>query len=426
MVKPARVVALAAVIGCLAIGCSAEDTPKVPVKDGIVMPSRPVTEAIADAMKFLKKADGAYVPGRIDGDLAGYFTSAHVNADGSRLDRGLSFPARQHGYFIRAFLLYHKHSGEKEWLDRARDLADWNLAHSTPKDAAYANLPYSAYCHGKPGGSADKDSTEPDKAAWIGSAYIALYEATSEKKYLDGARAIAETLVKRQNQDGSWPFRVIWKDGKVYQEFGGAPVFFVRFFEDILRHEKKPSYQEARDKALKLMIERNVEKDLWGTYHEDIKGKPENAYSAEPMCFTADYLFRNAKAHPEYVEMGRRIISRLEGRLVHTKGHAAAPAPAVSEQQGFEHMMPGHTARYCLALTDLYKAAGDKEARRKALSGINALTYMQAPSGLFATFFQKVNEKNPNADRPNWYSQHLYTVCHILEAMPSLPEIGAR
>jgi hypothetical protein len=88
-------------------------------------------------------------------------------------------------------------------------------------------------------------------------------------------------------------------------------------------------------------------------------------------------------------------------------------------------MMPGHTARYCLALTDLYKATGDKEAKRKALSGFNALTYMQSSDGLFATFFQKVNERNPNAKRPNWYSQHLYTVCHVLEAMPSLPEINA-
>ncbi len=405
------------------IACTAKGEDQVQVKDGIVMPRRPVCEAIADAMKFLKKADGAYVPGKIDGELAGYFLSAHVNADGSRVDRQLAFPARQHAYFIRTFLLWRKHTGEDEWLVRARDLADWNLAHSTPADAHYPHLPYSAYVDGKPTGSGDLNSTEPDKAAWIGSAYIALCDATSEKKYLTAAKAVANTLVKRQNADGSWPFRVIPGDGKVYQEFGGAPVFFVQFFEDMLRYDKKSAYEKAHDQALKLMIDRNVEKDLWGTYHEDVKLKPENKYSAEPMCFTADYLFRNAKAHPEYIEMGRRILGRLEGRLVHTEGHPAAPAPAVSEQEGFEHMMPGHTARYCLALADLYAATGDKDAKRKALSGINALTYMQSPAGLFATFFQKVNEKEGAKPRPNWYSQHLYTVCHVLEALPLLPEI---
>jgi hypothetical protein len=123
--------------------------------------------------------------------------------------------------------------------------------------------------------------------------------------------------------------------------------------------------------------------------------------------------------------MGRKVLSRMEERLVHTEGHPAAPAPAVSEQAGFEHIMPGHTARYCLALVDLYKVTGDQAAKKKALSGVNALTYMQSEAGLFRTFFQLVNEKNPGRQRPDWYSQHLYTVCHVLELMPSLPEVAA-
>ena len=91
--------------------------------------------------------------------------------------------------------------------------------------------------------------------------------------------------------------------------------------------------------------------------------------------------------------MGRRVIRRMEERLVHTEGHAAAPAPAVAEQAGFNHIMPGHTARYCLALADLYAVTHDEQVRRRAMSGINALTYMQAPSGLFRTFFHSVNPK---------------------------------
>lgn len=432
MISPTRIVtaacALAALIFVNGSANAAEEPATQPVKvvDGVVMPRQPVADAIAQAMQFLKKADGAYVPGKIDGELAGYFTSAFVEEDGSRSNRQMCFPARQHAYFIFTFLHYHQHTREEEWLARAKDLADWNLTHSTPSEAFYANVPYSVWTDGKPGGSGDKDAIEPDKGAWIGSAYLALFGATKDQKYLDGAKAIGNTLARRQNQDGSWPFRVVPEDGTVRQAFGGAPVFFVEFFEKLLAHEKDSSYQKTYEAALKLMLDRNVEKNLWGTYHEDIKDKPQDYLSAEPMSFTAAYLFRRGKQHPECIEMGRKVISKLEARLVHTEGHPAAPAPAVSEQAGFQHMMPGHTARYCLALANLYAATGDEDARRKAASGINALTYMQSPAGLFRTFFQMVNEKNPDKQRPNWYSQHLYTVCHVLEAMPLLPELKGK
>ena len=88
--------------------------------------------------------------------------------------------------------------------------------------------------------------------------------------------------------------------------------------------------------------------------------------------------------------------------------------------------MPGHTARYCLALADLYSLTHDEQVKRQAMSGINALTHMQAPSGLFRTFFHSVNPKAAKTKRPDWYSQHLYTVCHVLEAMPCLPELAPK
>jgi hypothetical protein len=419
-----------------AASAAAADNPattqsSVPVVDGVVQPRRPLPAAIADAMAFLKKSDGGYVPGKADVNSPGaakgeglpaYFRTAHVLADGSPSARKFCFPGRQHAYFIFTFLHYGKYSGEGEWLLRARDLADWNLSHSTPADAAWPNLPWSAWTDGHGGGSQDKESTEPDKAAFLGSAYLALYEATKDAKYLDGAKKIADTLVAKQRDDGSWPFRVIPGDGKVFQDFGGAPVFYVDFFEQLQQLAPDPRYQKAYDRATKMMIDRNVDKNLWGTYHEDIREKAPGYLSAEPMSFTAAYLFRSAKRHPEYIDMGRKVLARMEERLVHTEGHPAAPAPAVSEQAGFQHMMPGHTARYCMALARLYAVTGDERARRTAVSGINALTYMQSPEGLFKTMFQLVNEKNPNKKREDWYSQHLYTVCHVLEAMPLLPK----
>lgn len=399
----------------------------VKVVDGVVQPRRPLPDAIADAIQFLRKADGAYVPGRIDGELAGYFMSAHVKPDGSRVTtRQLSFPARQHAYFIRTFLHYYTYTGEKEWLQRARDLAEWNIAHSTPATDAYPNLPYSAHQNGKPTGSADKNSIETDKPAFLGTAYLALYESTGEKRYLAAARKIAATLIPRQRADGSWPFRVIPADGSIFEDMGGAPVFFVEFFDRLNRHEPKPEYVRTRDHAARLMIARNVEAGQWGTYHEDIRPKSGAHLSAEPMSFTAAYLFSEASAHPEYVALGQRVLRQMEARLVHTEGHAASPAPGVAEQATFAHIMAGHTARYCLALANLYRVNQDPAVKRRAISGLNAVTFMQSETGLFRTHFydtKQKKEKDP-ARVNNWYSQHLYTVCHMLESMPAFPEIA--
>lgn len=64
--------------------------------------------------------------------------------------------------------------------------------------------------------------------------------------------------------------------------------------------------------------------------------------------------------------------------------------------------------------------------KRRALSGLNAVTHMQSDAGLFRTHFydtRKKEVKDP-ATAPNWYSQHLYTVCHLLESLPVFPEIA--
>jgi hypothetical protein len=79
--------------------------PSVPVVDGVVQPRRPLPDAIRDAIAFFKKSDGGYVPGKLDGPLAAYFRTAHVQPDGSPSDRKFCFPARQHAYFINTFLL---------------------------------------------------------------------------------------------------------------------------------------------------------------------------------------------------------------------------------------------------------------------------------------------------------------------------------
>ena len=395
------------------------------VKDGVAQPLRPIAVAVSNAMNFLKMADGGYVPGRIEGELAAYFTDAFMSVDGTRSTRNIIYPGRLHGYFIRTFLSYYTYTGDREWLLRARDLADWNIAHSTPAGTLYPDLAYATFEKGRPAGHKDKDCIQPDKAAFMGASYLLLYEGTGEARYLEAARKVAGALVARQREDGSWPFRVVPENGAIRQDRGGAPVNFVEFFGRMLRHENKAVYGQARDKALAYMIARNVERAVWSTYHEDVGLTQGTHLSAEPMTLTADFLFRHAATHPEYLAMGQRVLKQMEAKLVHTEGHGAAPAPAVAEQSGFEHIMSGHTARYGAALAHLCRVTQDEALKRRALSTLHGVIYMQTGTGIFRTFFYDTQKKTSqtNADRI-WFSQHLYAVYHLLDAMGVFPALA--
>lgn len=397
--------------------------PRVKIVDGIVQPRTPIADSLRRAMLFLRRSDGQYVPGRIDGDLAGYFHTCLVQSNGERDPSVVAYPARHHAYFILTFLRYHEYTGDAEWLLRARDLADWEIAHSTPADSHCPYLAYSTMVNDKPGGGPDKNAIEPDKSAFIGAAYLAVHQATGDKRYLDAAKRVADSLVRLQRKDGGWAFRIVPEDGSVLQDFGGAPVFFVTFFEDLLAVDDKPEYRRACDAALAYMLKTNVEQEEWGTYHEDVPPVKKSYSAAEQTCFTAAYLLDHARQRPEYLPMAMKVLHHIEERFVHKSEHPMSPAPAVAEQPGCNHIMPGHTARYCATLARLYGLTHDDKHRRAVLSGLAGTTYMQNEYGLFRTWVWDVNNKAERGGE-DWYSQHLYTVYHMLESLGMLPELA--
>jgi len=121
------------------------------------------------------------------------------------VDRFVSYPAFHHSLLIKTFIGYSKYSGDGRALKEAVKLADWDIAHSTPGDWAYGNLPYSTYQEKKPGGFRDKTGLMPDKAAIMALAYIDLYKATSKPRFLKAAQAIAQTLADRQRPNSFAP-----------------------------------------------------------------------------------------------------------------------------------------------------------------------------------------------------------------------------
>ncbi|MEO8370503.1 MAG: hypothetical protein ABI806_15070, partial [Candidatus Solibacter sp.] len=114
-------------------------------------------------------------------------------------------------------------------------MADYWLSHGMSKpDLMWANLPY-PYNLDVHSGQYDGDMRagkgflQPDKAASFGAELVMLYKATGDRKYLDAALKIADTLAaKVQPGDGEnspWPYRVNAATGEVHKQEKGGKTF---------------------------------------------------------------------------------------------------------------------------------------------------------------------------------------------------------
>ena len=196
----------------------------VPVVDGIVQPRQPLPAAIADAMAFPEERPTATTCRarstwrRRPRKLAGYFTSAHVNDDGSRSNRKLASRA--------AARLLHLHvPALPQVLRRSRVARPRSRpGRLEPRRIRRPPTRPGRTCPGRSGptatrgGSQDKDSLEPDKAALFGTAYLALFDATKRAEVprrREADRGHARPRIRARTGAGrsaSFP-----QDGRVFQ-----------------------------------------------------------------------------------------------------------------------------------------------------------------------------------------------------------------
>ncbi len=159
--------------------------------------------------------------------------------------RGMSFLLEDHLKWFRGW----EYSGNKQALTEAVKLGDWNIAHSTPDNWAYGNMPYSTFEEKKPGGFRDKSGIMPDKGAIMALAFIELYKASGKPRFLQAAEAIAQTLVRNQRANGTWPFRVDPETEEVVEEYTSSVIFAIKLFEALDEINQNTQYRANRDQT---------------------------------------------------------------------------------------------------------------------------------------------------------------------------------
>jgi rhamnogalacturonyl hydrolase YesR len=284
---------------------------------------------------------------------------------GNKLDYDGAYPAFHHSLFMRAFLNCYRYYGDEKWLARAKQLADWNIARSTPPDCAYPNLPYSTVWEGKMGGFMDRGGIMLDKVGWTGLMYLRLYGTTGDAKYLKAARNIGDTLLKVQNKDGSWYFRVRLDGGKPIQDYTGNQVFNVQFLEKLTSVTGEKRYLGSAAKAWKWLEDNPLRTDHWEAFYEDVdltQGSIGNWDAIEAGRYLA------AKGE---IAGAKRIADWVRGNYgVVNNGRGIA----IMEQTAYMVPMNCHTMHWCQLLADLYRATRRPEYRKAVISSVNMCT----------------------------------------------------
>ena len=99
-----------------------------------------------------------------------------------------AYPAFHHSIIIGGLLNCYDFTKDKKYLNVARQLADWEINHSTPATDKLPNLPYSTTYNGKMGGNVDGDTVFLDKVGITGKQYLRLWRIAGDVRYKEGRR----------------------------------------------------------------------------------------------------------------------------------------------------------------------------------------------------------------------------------------------
>jgi maltose/maltodextrin transport system substrate-binding protein len=163
-------------------------------------------------------------------------------------------------------------------------------------------------------------------------AYLDLFDLTNDAKYIDAAKAIADTLLKRQDADGTWPNMVDYETNKPAAPQRMIPTWVIFLFDRLRTQYHHEGYQASRAKAWNWIVEHPLKTYQWDGQFEDIKLHPPYINLArEQACDVAVLLLSNPKYSNELAQ-AQELIRFAEDQF-------AIWAP-VKDVAGWQKAMP--------------------------------------------------------------------------------------
>jgi hypothetical protein len=275
---------------------------------------------------------------------------------------------------------------------------------------------------------AGKGFLQPDKAASFGAELVVLYKITGNRKYLDAAVAIADTLadkVKSGDADNSpWPYRVHAQSGEIHKVVKNGKTYAASYttnytgalllFDDLiaLKQGHAAKYAEARDAVSAWMKTYPMKTNNWGPFFEDIT--TDTATDTEINAdTTAQYILEHPSWDANWQKDAAAILDWSYRTFANHEWEKAGVI-AINEQTAYRVPGNSHTSRHASVELLYCEKTGDFGLKDAAIRRLNWATYMVDTDG-----------KNRYPRDENWLTDGYGDyVRHYLRAMASFPELA--
>jgi hypothetical protein len=325
---------------------------------------------------------------------------------------------------LSSWSLYYAYTGDPAVFQDLRDEADMYIANSlSAKTAAWPNIPYPCNTTRLAVYDGDlvagKGYTQPDKAGSFGGELVTLYKMTGDRKYLEVALGIANTLAsKTQSGDAEHsplPFRVQAETGQVKDPYTSNWTGTLRLFEGLigLKEGDTSAYQSAHRVIGDWLKQYPIKNSNWGPFFEDIPQFSQTEINAGTL---AHYILEHPDWDPNWREDSRRIQDWVIANLGldYWKQYGLT---VIAEQTAYRMQGQSHSSRHASVELEYAEKTGDTSRKEEAIRLLNWATYPVDYDG-----------KNwyPNFEVYEiwWTDGYADYVRHYMRAMAAAPELA--
>lgn len=244
------------------------------------------------------------------------------------------------------------------------------------------------------------------------TAFLDAFEASRDPKYLAAAELGAETFMKMQGEDGTWPLLVSVPDGIPVKPNRCMPFAHIEAFDRLYAVTGNTAYRNAADRAFGY-IERGplIDWNWEGQFEDTPVAQPYRNLTEHDACSTAIFLIQHYPGDTRRIAVARELLRFAEDLFVNWEkpfgdGNILYPErgagdynhywdidewimPSVMEQYGCFTPVDASAAKLIRTYLALYRAEGNCLDLEKAAVLGDAITRMTDEQGLESTWWTK-------------------------------------